>query len=279
MTPRDWSGIIRVMKLRILIRLFPAALLFVLLLTTQATAATLSKGHVEADCDTILESMGKGRLMVALVFGQSNSANFGLTPKRSGHGVYSFHNGKCYQAVDPLPGASGRGGSIWTRLGDMVVASGLYDRVMFVSVGAGATKVSDWMPGGRVHHRLSSGLRGPIASGFEFTHLLWMQGEHDAIEGTTRAAYKGDFEEMLRALRSGGVDTPVLVSLTTLCGTYESNDIRRAQRQIAKDNPGVFPGPDTDALGRKFRYDGCHFNDEGLEAAARAWFAAIKAIE
>ena len=75
------------------------------------------------------------------------------------------------------------------------------------------------------------------------------------------------------------MDAPVLVSLTTLCGRYESNDIRRAQRQIAKDNPGVFFGPDTDALGKKFRYDACHFNDKGLEAAARAWFAAIKAPE
>ena len=253
--------------------------LVVVFCATQTDAATLSNGPVEADCDTILKNMGKGRLMVALVFGQSNSANFGLTRKRSAHGVYSFYNGKCYLAADPLPGAGGRGGSIWTRLGDMVVASGLYDRVLFVSVGAEATKVSDWRPGGRMHYRLASGLRGPIASGFEFTHLIWMQGEHDAIEGTTRAAYKEDFEVMLRALRSGGVDTPVLVSLTTLCGKFESNDIRRAQRQIAKDNPGVFHGPDTDALGRKFRYDDCHFNDEGLEAAARAWFEAIKAIE
>ncbi|MCK4911014.1 MAG: hypothetical protein KAR83_05210 [Thermodesulfovibrionales bacterium] len=248
----------------------------VLLSAGQAQAATLSKGPVEVDCISI---MGKGRLMVALVFGQSNSANFGLTPKRSAHGVYSFYNGKCFQAADPLPGAEGHGGSIWTRLGDIVIASGLYDRVLFVPVGAGTTKVSDWRPGGRVHYKLASGLRGPMATGFEFTHLIWMQGEHDAIEGTSRAAYKEDFEVMLSALRSGGVDTPVFVSLTTLCGRYESDDIRRAQRQIAEDNPGVFSGPDTDALGKKYRYDACHFNDEGLEAAASAWFAAIKTIE
>ena len=251
----------------------------VILFTAQAHAAALSTGPVEADCETILNSTGKDRLMVALVFGQSNSANFGLTLSKADHGVFSFYKGKCFQAADPLPGAAGHGGSIWTRLGDMVVASGLYDRVLFVPVSEGATKVSDWMPGGRVHYRLANGLRGPIAFGFGFTHLIWMQGEHDAIEGTARAAYKHDFEVMLRAIRSGGLDTPVLVSLTTLCGRYESDDIRRAQRQIAKDNPGVFFGPDTDALGRKFRYDGCHFNEKGLEAAARAWFEAIRAIE
>ncbi len=248
----------------------------VLMSASQATAATLSKGPVEADCGSL---MGKGSLMVALVFGQSNSANFGLTPKKSAHGVYSFYNGKCYQAADPLPGANGLGGSIWTRLGDIAIASGLYDRVLFVPVAEGGTKVSDWRPGGRVHYKLASGLRGAIATGFEFTHLLWMQGESDAVEGTLRRAYKADFEVMLRALRGGGVDAPVLVSLTTLCGKYESDAIRRAQRQLAKDNPGVYPGPDTDALGRKFRYDTCHFNDMGLDAAASAWFEAIKAIE
>ena len=253
--------------------------LIVLLSAGGAQAASLSKGPVEADCNAILKSRTEGKLMVALVFGQSNSANFGLTPKRSAHSVYSFYKGKCYLAADPLPGAEGHGGSIWTRLGDIVVASGLYDRVLFVSVGEGATKVSDWKPGGRVHYRLASGLRGALVTGFELTHLLWMQGEHDAIEGTARAAYKADFEQMLSALRGGGVDTPVLVSLTTLCGKYESDGIRRAQRQLAEDNPGVFSGPDTDALGKKYRYDACHFNDKGLEAAARAWFEAIKAIE
>jgi len=261
---------------------FSIALALVILIGTgQAQAATLStKGPVEADCESIIgNGMGKGSLMVALVFGQSNSANFGLTPQKSAHGVYSFYNGKCYQAADPLPGAEGRGGSIWTRLGDMVVASGLYDRVLFVPVGEGATKVSDWRPGGRVHYRLASGLRGAIATGFEFTHLIWMQGELDAIEGTSRKAYKDDFEVMLRALRGGGVDAKVLVSLTTLCGIFESDAVRRAQRQIAQDNPGVFHGPDTDALGKKLRYDACHFNDEGLEAAASAWFEAIKALE
>ena len=260
---------------------FPVALALVILIGAgQAGAATLStKGPVEADCDTILKSMTKGRLMVALVFGQSNSANFGLTRRASIPGVYSFHNGRCFRAADPLPGAEGNGGSIWTRLGDMAVSSGLYDNVLLVPVGVGATRVADWKPGGRVHHRLAAGLRGAISTGFTFTHLLWMQGEDDAIAKTTRKLYVEDFEEMLRALRSGGVDAKLLVSLTSLCGIFESDAVRRAQRQLAKKHPGVFPGPDTDALGKKYRYDACHFNDKGLEAAASAWLEAIKAAK
>ena len=242
-------------------------------------AAVLSKGPVEADCETILKSRTEGRLMVALVFGQSNSANFGLTHRTSKPGVYSFYMGRCFHAADPLPGAAGNGGSIWTRLGDMVISSKLYDNVLFVPVGMGGTSVADWKPGGSVHYKLMDGLRGAMATGFTFTHLLWMQGERDAAEKTSRKLYVEDFEEMLAALRSGGVDAKLLVSLTSLCGTFESDAIRRAQRQLAKKHPGVFPGPDTDALGKRYRYDACHFNDKGLEAAASAWLEAIKATE
>ncbi len=251
--------------------------LVILIGTGQAGAATLStKGPVEADCDTILKAKANGRLMVALVFGQSNSANFGLTQKASIPGVYSFNKGRCFRAADPLPGAEGNGGSIWTRLGDRLISSGLYDNVLFVPVGAGATRVADWKPGGRVHHRLAAGLRGALATGFTFTHLLWMQGEHDAIAKTTRKLYVEDFEEMLAALRSGGVDAKLLVSLTSLCGIFECDAVSRAQRQLVKEHPGVFSGPDTDAVGKKYSYDACHFNDKGLEAAASAWLEAIK---
>jgi hypothetical protein len=245
------------------------------LFSGRADAAKLSTGPVEVDCASI---EGK-RPMVALVFGQSNAANFGLSKKLSGHSVYSYHNGKCYKAADPLPGANGMGGSIWTRLGDIVISSKLYDSVLFVSVGYGGTIVADWKPGGKVHKRLVNGMRGPHAIGLEFTHLIWMQGESDAAGETTQKKYVSDFEEMLGSLRSGGVKAPVLVSLTSVCGVYESKAVRNAQRQLANEHAGVYQGPDTDALGRSHRYDDCHFNDKGLLKAAEAWFEAIKRIE
>ena len=254
--------------------------LAVILSAESTQAATLkTEGSVEVDCQNILKSKDKGRLMVALMFGQSNAANFGLVPKKSMPGVYSFYNGKCFKASDPLPGATGTGGSIWTRLGDKLITTDMYDTVLFVPVGMGASKVADWKPGGSVHHRLATGLRGAMATGFVFTHLIWMQGERDAIVKTTREAYMEDFVEMLTALRGGGVDAKVFVSQTSLCGIYESDAVRRAQRQIAKEHAGVFAGPDTDALGKKYRYDTCHFNEMGLEAAADAWLSAIQATE
>jgi hypothetical protein len=42
------------------------------------------------------------------------------------------------------------------------------------------------------------------------------------------------------------------------------------------ERTGIFAGPDTDLLGYAYRYDGCHFSTEGLEAYADAWLTAIE---
>ena len=52
------------------------------------------------------------KLIVALVFGQSNSANFGNVRHQSKPGVYNLFENELYAAKDPLIGASGTGGSV-----------------------------------------------------------------------------------------------------------------------------------------------------------------------
>src|SRR4051812_7416200 len=47
---------------------------------------------------------------VFLVLGQSNAANHGETRHRADGNVFAF-DGKLYEAEDPLPGATGDGGS------------------------------------------------------------------------------------------------------------------------------------------------------------------------
>jgi lysophospholipase L1-like esterase len=45
--------------------------------------------------------------------------------------------------------------------------------------------------------------------------------------------------------------------------------------QVARSEPNVFLGPDTDTLGDDMRFDGCHLNDDGLQRAADAWAEAL----
>lgn len=78
-----------------------------------------------------LSVISSGRVMVILALGQSNSANYGETRYRPKHEAYSYFRGILYGAADPMFGADGLKGSVWTRLADMLVESGMCDRVVF----------------------------------------------------------------------------------------------------------------------------------------------------
>jgi len=241
----------------------------------EAVIKPLTLDHREVSCANLMRTPD---LLVILALGQSNSANFGLGPREAGPGVYSFYEGRCFRAIDPLPGADGRGASIWTRMGQLAVNEKVARAVLIVPAGAGATTVEDWAPGGRVHQRMVEAIRGTISMGFTFTHIIWMQGEHDAIAETASSDYFGSFQKIYDALRGGGVDTPIFVSQTSLCGAYESSEVTTAQHRLSEELQGVYPGPNTDELGTKYRYDTCHFNEKGLDRAARLWLKAIKTV-
>ena len=86
-----------------------------------------------------VDSLRGKRVLVALTFGQSNSANHGETPHTSGPGVLNFYLSKLYAARDPLLGATGGRGSVWTRFGDLVLAGGRYDAVVIAPIGTGSS--------------------------------------------------------------------------------------------------------------------------------------------
>lgn len=220
------------------------------------------------------------RVMVALVFGQSNAGNWGESRRIAGPGVFSFFRGRYERARDPLPGANGHGGSVWTRLGDKLIAAKLYDRVIFVPAAIGGTEIAQWAPGGPLHKDLLRNVREAQRAGLKFTHLFWHQGESDAVLGTSQEDYQRRFLDMLAAIRALGVDAPVFIALATRCGDYPPNEtIRAAQRGLVEPALGIFQGPDTDQLDARYRYDGCHLSDAGLDAHAEMWLAIICAAD
>lgn len=218
--------------------------------------------------------------MVALVFGQSNAGNWGESRRTAGPRVLNFFRGRYSRARDPLAGADGNGGSVWTRLGDRIIAAKLYDRVIFVPAAIGATEIAQWAPEGRLHEDLLRNVRAARQARLRFTHLLWHQGESDAVLGTSAEDYQRRFLGMLKAIRALGVDAPAFVAIATRCGQYPPNEtIRAAQVGLADPKLGIYLGPDTDQLGPEYRYDGCHFSDLGLEAHAEMWLQVIQARE
>lgn len=239
--------------------------------TEQTTLATdLADRH-----EVPVESLRGKRVLVALTFGQSNSANHGETPHTSGPSVLNFYLGKLYAAQDPLLGATGGRGSVWTRFGDLVMAGGRHDAVVIASIGVGSSEISRWAPGGDLHPTLLYALRDLKAAGLPPTHLLWHQGEGD--RWTTGDEYRRRFLAMLEAIRREDVTAPIYVSVATRSPAGTLGEIQDAQRALVNPAAGVLPGPDTDALDDDFRNprDPDHFSSAGLLRAAELWAEAV----
>ena len=238
-------------------------------------AALPLKRRAEPVSESLTEGMRSGRVMVALTFGQSNAANSGETRYRSRGNVYNFYRGKLYRARDPLLGATGRGGSVWTRLGDRLVADGHYDAVVFVPLAVGNTAVASWTVDGELHAGILEAVREVQAQGLNITHLLWHQGESDL--NTPADAYRSMFQTMVASIRSEVVDAPIYVSVATRCHQQGPNKtVRQAQQSLIDPARNIYAGSDTDTLGASYRYDGCHFSTAGLERAAELWLRALE---
>ena len=222
---------------------------------------------------------------VILTFGQSNAANSGEEryAARGQVHVFNIFDMRFYRAIDPLPGASHDGGSVWGRLGDKLIDAGVAPSVLFVPIAFGATYVQDWAPGGPHHRRLLFALHRLKSARIKIDMLCWHQGEADANHTSMSAdEYCGYFRSMLREVREAGVDAPVYVALATLCEEaphpfQNRAEIRRGQRKLISIRDRILPGPDTDVIGIEHRRDGCHFAASGQQLAAQAWFKAITA--
>ncbi len=242
---------------------------------------------VPTDSDTLrLVSLSNlksdDKTMIALVFGQSNAANNGqkaYTPHNAY--VFNYYGGKLYTAKDPLIGNTGKGGSVWTRLGDKLIDSGFYKTVIFIPIAVGATAIERWVNGGDCFEKLQQTLKTLDSLHIQLTHIFWHQGESDNLQNTSKAKYKellgsilqnlrkyqtADFYVSIASYHPGAIAKPLGVDTV----------IRTAQMEFINENKGVLAGPDTDTIIHAIhRHDSVHFSDFGMAAYAQLWFNAI----
>ena len=233
-----------------------------------------SRGRAKVACATLIGP----KTAVLLTLGQSNAANYGEAPYAATQPVLNFNaaDGGCYLAGDPLLGATGSGGSPWIRLGDLLVAAAVYDKVVLVPIAVGSSSVVDWA-WGDAHARLVAAVHSAQSAGFSITQVLWHQGETDANNGMPGDEYARHLTVVVRSLRALGVQAPIFIAQASLCtGSPQNEDIRAGQRAVVAQGDGVFAGPDTDTLdGSEMRFDGCHFTARGLDAHANQWFTVL----
>lgn len=219
------------------------------------------------------EAMKEEKPVFVLILGQSNAGNHGESaPDKDGQPVSLVNHGKCFLSSDPLPGATGRGGSIWSRLPALLHPN----RIAISLLAVESTPVRQWVAPGYLSWELKHELEALRRIGVVVDLVIWQQGEADARDGTTAATYRGDFLKLRSALRAHGVEAPLMVALSTRCKAFSGDAVRQALSDLVGEQNDVWMGPDTDKLLGDARIDGCHFSIKGLDEAAKLWANAIQ---
>ena len=215
---------------------------------------------------------------VLVVVGQSNVANHGRPRGRSGTGSYALAKDGLFRLEDPLPGASGPGGSPWPHWAALQQRSWPGSQVVVASVAQGSSAVFDWIPGGVHSQRLPDVLKALRQQQLDVDAVVWHQGETESWSGGDAAAYAANLRRWIASVRALGIKAPIFVCLTSRDGQGVINPaIRQAQASVWNSQQRVFAGADTDSLGDAFRSDGVHFNGRGLEAFATLLQEAMRA--
>lgn len=218
-----------------------------------------------------------GRPLVLLALGQSNAANHGAGAKSGAQAVTLVVEGKCVIATDPLPGATGRGGSIWQRLPNALREQAQGKPVVLSILAVEASSIAEWTSrDSALRQRLVEQLAMLRKLGLPPDFVLWQQGEADARLGTSGRDYSRQLDALAAIISEAGVAAPIILARSTICRSHPAEEIRHAIESKTAAAQRFLLGPDTDLLsGEKFRHDGCHLNIDGLTSAARMWAASI----
>jgi hypothetical protein len=250
------------------------------------------------------QSWNQGTLKL-FVWGQSLAANSGYSryAARNTDKTYVYADGNYYPCIDPIVGAEGLGGSVWSRLADSILGrpinNSTVSHVVIACCAQGSTSIIDWAPGGRQATTLHRSLSDYIANVGQPTHLAYSQGEQDVgILSTEQSVDR--WQAMLTSVRNLGCTSKIWTSIETICNVRTAADpfdekvirrlpnsyvqieigrqnIRAAQRTVGALGADTRPGPTLDLIDWQLRAcgDGCHFGERGLAMAAQAWASAL----
>ena len=209
-----------------------------------------------------------------LLMGQSNCANWGQTTSTSPNAKV-FTNGTLFStASDPLKGSDGTGGSVWTRLANLI--DPLKYNITYIPTARGGTSINLWIPSAT--NSLFNNVKNQVESykakiNIPITHVLWHQGESDVSMNPTE--YKQKFIQIADALNLLLDKPKIYVCGATYCGS-KSQALLQAQFELGDL---YNRGPNTDTLtATTDRYDNCHFSNLGLDKFAKMWKEILQLI-
>ncbi|MFZ4746172.1 MAG: sialate O-acetylesterase [Sphingomonas sp.] len=210
--------------------------------------------------------------IVIVTGGQSNAANAFADPlpASAAGGTYMMLDGACYRLRDPVLGATGQDGSLWTGLGSALHrATGR--PVVFINGAVGGSQLGDWLDDrSGYRQRLVAQVQAARRAGLNPDTMIWIQGETDAAVLLDPALYVRQMQELVAHFDAEGATltaTPWIVFRSTHCMQRRSNGpaIDKAIADWAAQSDRIVLGPLASALDDSKRRDGCHFNGAGRD--------------
>ena len=206
-------------------------------------------------------------------FGQSNHGNIIEREKLldlSYENVftYDWRLEVCAKYKEPLVGVDGRAGGFGHVSSDTIYfLKKNYDfseNIVFLGFSKGGTRAKDWAIGA-LSNKLDFLLKKLKKGDIEIDYVFWHQGESE-IKKSNRIYYKNyikDIQLIFQKFLETSNKTKIGMALVSICNSEKSKSLNHSQRSIIQDNDRVFLTLNTDNLGSKYRYDGCHFNSLG----------------
>jgi hypothetical protein len=216
--------------------------------------------------------------LVVLALGQSSAANHG-EPSTPGPLVPMVTEQGCLWASAPFPGATGKGGSIWTTLPSRLAELREHQIVLLSVLAIESSHIEEWVaPGSPLNQRLANHLNSMKQHGRPPQLILWDQGAADVRNKTSAQKYTDGLTRLADFVQLHSGPVRILLSPTTICRSPPARELHQVARSLAAQETRFGLGPILDeVLQPTDRYDGCHFNANGLAVAAREWAKAIDA--
>lgn len=227
---------------------------------------------------------------VFLVAGQSNASGRATNNQSYSHATLKAtmfrESGSWAELADPTDSDdAGVGGSAWPLLATLLMdQEGV--PVAFITAAQGATGLvapdADWTKGGADYNAAVSRVSASAVN--DLKAILFYQGERDAVNGTSQAAYQTALSQMLDDFQTdlGFASVPLVAAQIAEYSSLTAADLDPIRLAIANrwDNDAdIYPGPVTydvdlsDGTG-----DGVHFKtDAEMTTLANRWWAAIDA--
>ena len=218
-------------------------------------------------------------------FGQSNHGNIIEREKildLSYENVftYDWRLGVCSKYKEPLVGVDGRAGGFGHVSSDTIIfLKKNYDfseNIVFLGFSKGGTTAHDWAIG-TLANKFDFLLKKLKKDGIEIDYVFWHQGESE-IKRANKIYYKNyikDIQLIFHKFLRTSNKTKIGMALVSICNSEKSKSLIHSQRSIIQDNDRVFLTLNTDNLGSKYRYDGCHFNSLGASIIGQRYASFI----